>query len=382
MRPPFSVGIVLGERPKKVAIIAHAGGFRRCCVMRRHWVRSFLPLVLALALVRFSEFPILNADEVTGKSLQVDVLQPVYRQNIYATESMPEIVLRVRLSPPLRQQASSIRGRILDVNQQEMQRQDLAVADLDTVRFAAASLAVGQYTVQMQALDADQQVVAQAQTAIRKLPPAAGSEVRIDQHRNILVNGKPVVLIGWYGTVPLDDPRPDVVALQNVQTPVVVDYPNKEPVAKAFRERGIYSIVSLEPGRLFYSFQLWRKPGNSVAQEWSKLSAPSEECRGYLRQMVELLRDEPGLLGWYLADEPEINNVRADYLESLYRAVRELDPYHPVIDHERYAGRNREVRLSSLRHPEPGSRTRRNRATCPVFCKRPPACCSRDKPRC
>ena len=248
--------------------------------MRRHWVRSFLPLVLALALVRFSEFPILNADEVTGKSLQVDVLQPVYRQNIYATESMPEIVLRVRLSPPLRQQASSIRGRILDVNQQEMQSQDLAVADLDTVRFAAASLAVGQYTVQVQALDADQQVVAQAQTVIRKLPPAAGSEVRIDQHRNILVNGKPVVLIGWYGTVPLDDPRPDVVALQNVQTPVVVDYPNKEPVAKAFRERGIYSIVSLEPGRLFYSFQLWRKPGNSVAQEWSKLSAPAKNAAG------------------------------------------------------------------------------------------------------
>ena len=177
----------------------------------------------------------------------------------------------------------------------------------------------------------DQQVVAQTQTAIRKLPPAAGSEVRIDQHRNILVNGKPVVLIGWYGTVPLEDPRPDVVALQNVQTPVVVDYPNKEPVAKAFRERGIYSIVSLEPGRLFYSFQLWRKPGNSVAQEWSKLSAPSDECRGYLRQMVELLRNEPGLLGWYLADEPEINNVRADYLESLYRTVRELDPYHPMM---------------------------------------------------
>jgi hypothetical protein len=102
-------------------------------------------------------------------------------------------------------------------------------------------------------------------------------------------------------------------------------------VSKAFRERGVYSIVSLEPGRLHHSFRLWQKPGNTVHREMTVLSAPSDECRGYLRQMVQLLRDEPGLLGYYVADEPEINNFRAEYLESLYRLLCELDPYHPVI---------------------------------------------------
>jgi hypothetical protein len=102
-------------------------------------------------------------------------------------------------------------------------------------------------------------------------------------------------------------------------------------VTKAFREHGIYSIVSLETGRLHYSFRLWQKPGNNVHREQTMLAAPSDECRAYLRQMVELLRDEPGLLGYYVADEPEINNFRAEYLESLYRLLCELDPYHPVI---------------------------------------------------
>jgi len=47
--------------------------------------------------------------------------------------------------------------------------------------------------------------------------------------------------------------------------------------------------------------------------------------------MVGLLRDEPGLLGYYVAGEPEINSIRAEYLESLYRLLCELDPHHPVI---------------------------------------------------
>ena len=137
--------------------------------------------------------------------------------------------------------------------------------------------------------------------------------------------------IGWYGEVRLDDPRPEVIALQNLQTPSVITYPDKSPVTKLFRERGIRTIVNLEPARLLYTFELWKQPGHPVPSEHTKLPAPSDECREMLRKMVELLRDEPGLFGWYIADEPEINDFRADYLEAYYRTIRELDPYHPVV---------------------------------------------------
>ena len=113
--------------------------------------------------------------------------------------------------------------------------------------------------------------------------------------------------------------------------PATINYPDKMPVTRLFREHGIRTMVNLEPGRLLYTFDLWKQPGHPVPTEHTKLSAPSDECREMLRKMVELLKDEPGLFGWYIADEPEINNYRADYLEAFYHTLRELDPYHPVV---------------------------------------------------
>jgi hypothetical protein len=263
--------------------------------------------------------------------LVLDVVEPAYRHCLYATETTPRIVVRERLSDGLRGKASQLRSRVVNEAGKEVWS-DTATPDRpDVVRCDARNLPTGRYTVHVEAADRDGATIATARTSIRRLPPALGSEVRIDAHGNIVVNGRPTVFLGWYGTVSLEDPRPDVVALQNVQTPVVLDYPDKSPVRKAFQQHGIYSIVSLEPGRLFYTFRLWQKPASPIPTEPAKRSTVSDELRGYLTKMVELLKDEPGLLAYYLADEPEINDVRPEYLENLYQTIRELDPYHPVI---------------------------------------------------
>jgi hypothetical protein len=266
------------------------------------------------------------------KPLVIDVLRPVYRQNVAATENVPQIVFRVALSDDVAARAQSVTYSLINEAGTAVRKGETTVKGLkDDQTLEVGKLPFGAYRLMVKAIAKDGATVAEAQTTIRKLPPAAGNEVRIDEHRNILVNGKPKVFIGWYGNVPLEDPRADVVALQDIQTPVVLDYPDVTPVAKAFQEHGIYSIVSVEPGRLFYTFKLWQKPGNTVSTEGAKLSAPSEECRGYVKQLVELVKNQPGLLGYYLADEPEINNMRSDYLENFYKLLQELDPYHPVI---------------------------------------------------
>ena len=90
-----------------------------------------------------------------------------------------------------------------------------------------------------------------------------------------MIDGKPSIQIGWYGAVRLDDPRPDVLALQNIETAVVVNYPDKTPVTKLFREHGIRTMANLEPARLLYAFDLWKQPGHPVPTEHTKLSAPS-----------------------------------------------------------------------------------------------------------
>jgi hypothetical protein len=263
--------------------------------------------------------------------LSIELVRPVYRQNIYATEPAPEIVFRVRAAGPALPEAT-VRYRLTGPAGRSIARGEAPLAAAgEGLRIDAAALAEGKYTLSVECRTAAG-VIARKEIAIRKLPRPPGSEVRIDRNGNLLVDGRPRLFLGWYGTVPVDDPRPGVVALQDLQTPVVLDqFPETSPVSEPFGKHGIMSIVSVETGRLQYTFQLWRKPGNTVAGEHQRLSAPSDECRGYLRQLVERLRDQRGLLGWYLADEPEINSYRADYLENTYRLLQELDPHHPVF---------------------------------------------------
>ena len=266
------------------------------------------------------------------KPLTVAIRQPVYRQCIYATENVPQIVFRVTVAPDLAARAGGISFRLLDETGKTLRAGTATVGQLGAdQKLEAATLPVGSYTLAVNAVGKDFATLAEYRTTIRRLPPARGNEVRVDEQRNVVVNGKPRTFIGWYGNVPTEDPRQDVIALQNLQTPIVLQGTDIGAVHNAWRERGIYSIVSVEPGRLQYTFELWRDPKNTVASEHAKLSGPSDETRALVKKLIDAVRDEPGLLGYYLADEPEINNTRSDYLEAFYQMMQELDPYHPIM---------------------------------------------------
>ena len=60
--------------------------------------------------------------------------------------------------------------------------------------------------------------------------------------------------------------------------------------------------------------------------------SPEEEQRqeALLRREVEMFRDHPALLSWYLNDEPLGQSRPVEVVEKAYRIVKELDPYHPV----------------------------------------------------
>lgn len=56
----------------------------------------------------------------------------------------------------------------------------------------------------------------------------------------------------------------------------------------------------------------------------------SEEKMARLKTEIEMFRDHPALLAWYIADEPDGQNIPPDSLIETYRLIKELDPYHPV----------------------------------------------------
>ena len=272
------------------------------------------------------------------KAVAVDILQPVYRQNIYATQNIPNLVFKVALAPDVADKAAQVAFSLHDEQDKSVRAGTARPAALaQPQKLEVGKLPTGTYTLKLRALDQAGKAVAEYATTIRKLAPAKGNgvdqgnEVRVDEKRNLLVNGKPTLFIGWYGSVPTEDPRADVIALQNLQTPVVPVGLKLDGIRQAWDEHHIYSIVDISPGRMFDAFQLWKKPGNTVRDEWKRLSSPSEEMIGYLKQMVAAVQAEPGFVGYYLADEPEINDARSDYLENAYKLMQTLDPYHPVL---------------------------------------------------
>jgi len=76
------------------------------------------------------------------------------------------------------------------------------------------------------------------------------------------------------------------------------------------------------------------------------MSYSVKEKAGMIRKEVELFRDHPALLSWFIADKPDGRGVPADSLLELCNMVRELDPYHPVtllLGSPRNAGQYKDV---------------------------------------
>ncbi|MFH1569416.1 MAG: sugar-binding protein, partial [Gemmatimonadota bacterium] len=267
------------------------------------------------------------------------VRQPVYRDNIYPTETVDEIRFGAALAPDVAARAARVLCRLAGPDGSLARPgSEIAVAlvHLDQeLRLPAAGLPEGTYALEVRAVDGHGKELARAVRSIRKLGPAPGVEVRVDDRGSILVNGVPRVFIGWYGNVPLEDPRPEVVALQDLVTPAVLGGTapeHLEALREQYAQRGIGAIVSIEPGRLWSTFRLWERPeGAALRDEIETRTGPSPEMRQLLEQLVAAVAAEPGVLGYYLADEPEINDARAEYLEGVYRLMQELDPYRPVM---------------------------------------------------
>ncbi|MEN6305211.1 MAG: carbohydrate-binding family 9-like protein [Armatimonadia bacterium] len=266
------------------------------------------------------------------RPIAVKVLKPNYRQNIYATETLPELVFEIALAPDVAQKTAQVVYSLHDAQGKPVREGKVAAGKLgEAQKLEVGKLPVGAYELRLRALDKGQGTIIDHATTIRKLGPATGTEVRVDGKRNVVVNGKPTVFCGWYGGIPVEDPRAEVVALQNIQTPVVLIGMDPKPVREAFEKHGVYSIVSIAPGNLYHTFSWWKDRNIKLHQEISTQDEPSAEFVGYLKQLVDCVKSEPGLLGYYLADEPEINDSRSAYLESVYRIMQELDPYHPVM---------------------------------------------------
>lgn len=140
---------------------------------------------------------------------------------------------------------------------------------------------------------------------IRRLPALDNDMLWIEAPGRLVLNGKKVFALGWYG--------PGWIVSKCFQE----KYPSpadKHPV-------NVGGWVNLEPGRLIKG---------SEAAEAVRDVKPSQAMFDKVRQTIESKRGSDFWF-YYLSDEPECRGVSPIYLKHIYDFVKELDPYHPVM---------------------------------------------------
>jgi hypothetical protein len=253
--------------------------------------------------------------------LRLHVLRPFYRNTIYATEKLSEVLARVELQlPEERLRGTRLTARLLAGEDEGSAVVGTGQSTTDTrlaeIGVPFADLAEGRHLLAVTATLADGESFA-ASTVIRKVPPAP-HEWRLDENLVLLHNGEPFLPYGWFSASPEDAAR---LAAEGVTA--VQDY-NAQWFPPA---RTLKWLDALQAAGLYGTFYPWPS-----AKFMDNVRQPvSAEEEAVLRERVRAFRNHPALLAYYLWDEPELRPLLVDRGDRLYQIVADEDPYHPCI---------------------------------------------------
>ncbi|MFH1569403.1 MAG: hypothetical protein ABIL09_15515 [Gemmatimonadota bacterium] len=263
--------------------------------------------------------------EVTAEyhPLRVDVVRPFYRNSIYATEQVDEIVLDVTSDVPESQLRDlRLHAVLLPADSDIEVTASASVPGLPaaTLRLPAAELEVGDYHLEVTLQDrATGEVRHRAVESIRKLPPVP-DEWRLDAQLVLRHNDRPVLPFGWFSMPP--EAMADTGHAYNLIQSYSGYWQSVEQI-RTFLDQAVAAgtAATLYP----YPYPEFVNP----ASIWGKPLTEKEAVD--LRARVRALKDHPGLFAWYMADEPELRPALPERCRQIYQIVRDEDPYHPCI---------------------------------------------------
>lgn len=251
------------------------------------------------------------------------ITAPAYRNCIYHSQKLAMLKYQVYFSPdPAGTNfltASLLRG-------EEIIRADTHanLASGAELSMPADDLAEGVYRLALEFSQGGRQQAWSAQ--LRKLPRHPG-EVRVDEHRRVLVDGAPFVPAGWFWTG-LTAPFP-VERFKNINTVYNGAWFQSLPALTSFLDACARSNLKavISP----YQLDTQRRYSRTLIRRGDWKTFPDEEL-AKVRRVAEAVQAHPALLGWYLADEPDSGDgVAPAVLRRVYDALREADPYHPCL---------------------------------------------------
>jgi hypothetical protein len=182
--------------------------------------------------------------------------------------------------------------------------------------------------------------------------PHHENPVKIDRATGGLsVDGMPLMPFGFYAYFPVEPTLPEDEAINGFN----MISPYQKVDRKTLKYRKEYMNRCADLG-IRVNYNLCSVAGGGGVESSRLEGLSSQEKREMLRKEVEMFRDHPALLTWYIADEPDSRNLPADSLKETYKLIKELDPYHPVslvLNSPRKAAEFRDVMDIVMTDPYP-----------------------------
>ena len=244
---------------------------------------------------------------IDKRNVRITVRKPHYRNAIFATMKDKRVVVS----------AEKVTGKgniSWEITGPGKFRQVRTSASGKEVVFDLSGKPDGRYTVIARSgKDTDKAV-------IRKLAPKKG-EVRLDEDGVTLVDGKRFMPVGWFRA----------------------SFPWKMKGLSAYQ---VYSRYN-NPAELYKCIDAFSKKTDAMAlmfpyQEFSgrfdyryfkdvqQMGRVTADQKRILNKLVEVTKNSP-ILGWYLADEPEMFSKNPAWFEEVSNYLAEIDPYRPTL---------------------------------------------------
>ncbi|MCK9399025.1 MAG: chitobiase/beta-hexosaminidase C-terminal domain-containing protein [Bacteroidales bacterium] len=242
------------------------------------------------------------------------------RLDYYTSEEVGEILVYV----PARLKGHKINIDLVFEYESLNKGYPAASNGISTVPFPMERLRQGQNEITVSFYEGDKWI--DSRKVWITVRPHRDNAVKIDRATGGLsVAGLPFFPFGFYTYFPVLPTMPEEEAVKGFN----LISPYQKIGKKSLKDRKAYMDRCASLG-MKVNYNLCSVTGGCGVGSSRLPGLSRHEKLEMLRKEVEKFRDHPALLAWYIADEPDGQDLPPDSLLETYRLIKELDPYHPV----------------------------------------------------
>ncbi|MCM8804577.1 MAG: hypothetical protein NC833_04935 [Candidatus Omnitrophica bacterium] len=263
--------------------------------------------------------------------ISLELLKPFYRNSIYSTQKIDEIVVNVKIG--LKEE--EIKGLntevlIIDPDNKIITKKIDSAKKEEKFNLKISGLKEGEYKI-IGKIIKDDKVIYETNIPLYKLPPAKGNEVYVDENLNLVLNGKPIMPIIWWAGSPAEE------------------------IAKTGADGIVCGIGQLDELKSLDQFgEIMLFWGADEKKYFEGKETLSEEAIKVITEKVNSIKDHPTFLFYYLTDEPETRFISVTVLKQAYELIKKIDPYHPIqITNDTVKGIETYIECADLFFPDP-----------------------------